>query len=133
MADLAQYRAPLLDNPVNSATDLLKSKWQDCNHLIDLSFYDQYISIIHMAAIIALRRFLPSLTTKKSLLVRMAQNQARASSTLLVDSGGKYSFLKKLGLKADNDGVFSGKWGGRGEVILCLGCRILHLNVVYVF
>ncbi|XP_072051343.1 alpha-aminoadipic semialdehyde dehydrogenase-like [Amphiura filiformis] len=68
-----------------------------------------------MAAMIAFRRVFPTL--KKSLLIRMAQNQTRAASTLLVDSGGKYSFLKELGIAADNDGVFTGKWGGRGEVM----------------
>ncbi|KAK3727971.1 hypothetical protein QZH41_015917, partial [Actinostola sp. cb2023] len=28
-----------------------------------------------------------------------------------------YSFIKDLGLKEDNDGVFNGAWGGNGEVI----------------
>lgn len=29
---------------------------------------------------------------------------------------GKYAWLKDLGLKAENDGVFNGTWRGRGEV-----------------
>jgi aldehyde dehydrogenase family 7 protein A1 len=28
----------------------------------------------------------------------------------------KYSFIKDLGLKADNDGVFNGTWGATGKV-----------------
>ena len=39
------------------------------------------------------------------------------SSSYLVDSSdSKYAFLKDLGLQTVNDGVFNGKWGGRGEV-----------------
>jgi hypothetical protein len=30
----------------------------------------------------------------------------------------KYSFLKELGLKEVNDGVYNGKWFGSGEVSL---------------
>ena len=29
-----------------------------------------------------------------------------------------YSFIKDLGLKEDNDGVFNGAWGGNGEVCI---------------
>lgn len=35
--------------------------------------------------------------------------------TLLIDEA-KYSWLKDLGLKAENDGVFNGSWGGKGQV-----------------
>lgn len=38
---------------------------------------------------------------------------------LLIDEA-KYSWLKDLGLKAENDGVFNGKWGGKGEVSLTI-------------
>lgn len=40
--------------------------------------------------------------------------QVRMVSYLVDDP--KYSFLKELGLKAENPGVFDGKWGGSGEV-----------------
>lgn len=39
----------------------------------------------------------------------------RLSSSYLVNNP-EYSFLKDLGLEADNNGVFNGKWGGSGEV-----------------
>ncbi|XP_031563768.1 alpha-aminoadipic semialdehyde dehydrogenase-like [Actinia tenebrosa] len=38
------------------------------------------------------------------------------SEDLLINKE-KYSFIKDLGLKADNDGVFNGSWGATGEVI----------------
>lgn len=37
--------------------------------------------------------------------------------TLLIEEE-KYAWLKDLGLKAENDGVFNGKWSSRGEVSL---------------
>ncbi|MGH0121526.1 UNVERIFIED_CONTAM: hypothetical protein FKN15_001501 [Acipenser sinensis] len=37
-------------------------------------------------------------------------------STLLINQP-KYSWLKELGLKEENDGVYNGTWGGKGEVI----------------
>ncbi|XP_043199394.1 alpha-aminoadipic semialdehyde dehydrogenase-like [Amphibalanus amphitrite] len=40
------------------------------------------------------------------------------SSSYLVDNkDAKYEFLRDLGLQSVNDGVFNGKWGGRGEVV----------------
>lgn len=36
--------------------------------------------------------------------------------TLLIDEA-KYSWLKDLGLKAENDGVFNGSWGGKGQTV----------------
>ena len=39
--------------------------------------------------------------------------------SLLIDEA-KYSWLKDLGLKAENDGVFNGSWGGKGEVFVLL-------------
>jgi len=36
-------------------------------------------------------------------------------SRLLIDES-KYSWLRDLGLKADNPGVFYGAWGGQGQV-----------------
>ena len=38
------------------------------------------------------------------------------NGSLLIDEP-KYSWLKELGLKAENDGVFNGSWGGKGQVI----------------
>ena len=38
-------------------------------------------------------------------------------SNLMINEG-KYAWLKDLGLKAENDGVFNGTWCGRGEVRL---------------
>ena len=43
----------------------------------------------------------------------------RLSSTCLINDP-EYSFLKDLGLEADNLGVFNGKWGGNGEVIFLI-------------
>ena len=39
-----------------------------------------------------------------------------SSSGLLIDDP-KYSWLKDLGLSSKNDGVYTGQWGGSGEVI----------------
>ncbi|XP_067886042.1 alpha-aminoadipic semialdehyde dehydrogenase isoform X2 [Heterodontus francisci] len=39
-----------------------------------------------------------------------------AMSTLLIQQPS-YAWLKELGLKEDNHGVFNGSWGGRGEVV----------------
>ena len=44
----------------------------------------------------------------------MARNYS-AMSGLLIENP-KYGWLKELGLSADNKGVFSGEWGGNGEV-----------------
>ena len=40
---------------------------------------------------------------------------AAAMSTLLINQP-KYAWLKELGLAEDNDGVYHGTWGGKGEV-----------------
>lgn len=53
----------------------------------------------------ALRRKLCSLTIR----------QTAAMSTLLINQT-KYSWLKELGLSEENDGVYNGTWGGKGEV-----------------
>ncbi|KAJ6669660.1 hypothetical protein lerEdw1_000209 [Lerista edwardsae] len=37
-------------------------------------------------------------------------------STLLINQP-RYAWLKELGLKEDNEGVYNGSWGGRGEVV----------------
>ncbi|XP_072272118.1 alpha-aminoadipic semialdehyde dehydrogenase [Pyxicephalus adspersus] len=39
-----------------------------------------------------------------------------AMSSLLINKP-QYSFLKELGLKEENDGVYNGTWGGRGEMV----------------
>lgn len=56
---------------------------------------------------IALRKKLCSLTIR----------QTAAMSTLLINQP-KYAWLKELGLSEDNDGVYNGTWGGKGEVRL---------------
>uniref|UniRef100_A0A8B9L2C0 aldehyde dehydrogenase (NAD(+)) n=1 Tax=Astyanax mexicanus TaxID=7994 RepID=A0A8B9L2C0_ASTMX len=43
-----------------------------------------------------------------------------AMSTLLINQP-KYAWLKELGLSEDNDGVYNGTWGGKGEVSLEMG------------
>ncbi|XP_018427215.1 PREDICTED: alpha-aminoadipic semialdehyde dehydrogenase isoform X2 [Nanorana parkeri] len=42
--------------------------------------------------------------------------QLAAMSSLLVQQP-QYSWLKELGLKEENDGVYNGTWGGKGEVV----------------
>jgi len=42
------------------------------------------------------------------------------ASYLVESDDSKYAFLKDLGLQTVNDGVFNGKWGGRGELITSL-------------
>ncbi|XP_064412361.1 alpha-aminoadipic semialdehyde dehydrogenase [Latimeria chalumnae] len=39
-----------------------------------------------------------------------------AAMSLLI-SNPQYAWLKELGLKEENDGVYNGRWGGRGEVV----------------
>lgn len=62
-----------------------------------------------------------SITRRESLRV-FGQNgriffRSMSGSSYLVDSSdSKYAFLKELGLQTVNDGVYNGKWGGRGEV-----------------
>ena len=38
---------------------------------------------------------------------------------LLIDEP-EFSWLRELGLKAENDGVYNGSWKGRGEVCLSM-------------
>ncbi|XP_078718248.1 alpha-aminoadipic semialdehyde dehydrogenase isoform X1 [Lampetra fluviatilis] len=39
-----------------------------------------------------------------------------AMASLLIEQP-KYAWLKELGLRAENDGVYNGVWGGRGELV----------------
>ena len=39
----------------------------------------------------------------------------RSMSSLLIENE-KYSWLRELGLAAENPGVYAGKWSGSGEV-----------------
>lgn len=41
-------------------------------------------------------------------------------STLLINQA-QYAWLKELGLREENEGVYNGSWGGRGEVCGCAG------------
>ena len=47
-------------------------------------------------------------------VLRNSRNYSSMSG-LLIDEP-KYSWLKELGLSADNDGVYTGAWGANGEV-----------------
>uniref|UniRef100_A0A4W5LPM4 aldehyde dehydrogenase (NAD(+)) n=1 Tax=Hucho hucho TaxID=62062 RepID=A0A4W5LPM4_9TELE len=49
-------------------------------------------------------------------LLTISYQQSAAMSTLLINQP-KYAWLKELGLSEDNDGVYNGNWGGKGEVI----------------
>ncbi|MEE6507779.1 hypothetical protein FKM82_030702 [Ascaphus truei] len=46
--------------------------------------------------------------------------QAARMSTLLINKP-QYSWLKELGLKEENEGVYNGTWGGKGEESLEMG------------
>lgn len=48
---------------------------------------------------------------------------SKQDGKLLIDEE-KYGWLKDLGLKGENDGVFNGTWGGKGEVKLSLHCLL---------
>lgn len=55
-------------------------------------------------------------TVKASKLSRLWSRPAALMSTLLIHHP-QYAWLQDLGLREDNEGVFNGSWGGRGEVI----------------
>ncbi|KAJ8261496.1 hypothetical protein COCON_G00172190 [Conger conger] len=67
-----------------------------------------------------MQRFIP-LTIARHWAIRkklpsLCHRQVAAMSTLLINQS-KYSWLKELGLQEENDGVYNGTWGGKGEVI----------------
>uniref|UniRef100_A0A670JM74 Alpha-aminoadipic semialdehyde dehydrogenase n=1 Tax=Podarcis muralis TaxID=64176 RepID=A0A670JM74_PODMU len=49
--------------------------------------------------------------------VRSASAASSASMSTLLISQGRYSWLQELGLREENEGVYNGSWGGRGEVV----------------
>ncbi|XP_040825402.1 alpha-aminoadipic semialdehyde dehydrogenase isoform X3 [Ochotona curzoniae] len=49
-------------------------------------------------------------------LLRPLNRPAAFMSTLLIHQP-QYAWLKELGLRKENEGVYNGSWGGRGEVI----------------
>ncbi|XP_001362189.2 alpha-aminoadipic semialdehyde dehydrogenase [Monodelphis domestica] len=49
-------------------------------------------------------------------ILRVWNKPAAFMSTLLINQP-QYSWLKDLGLKEENEGVYNGTWGGRGEVV----------------
>ena len=52
---------------------------------------------------------------------RVALARSYTSSSLLINqSESKYQFLKDLGIKEQNPGVFDGEWKGSGEVSISL-------------
>ncbi|CAH1254137.1 alpha-aminoadipic semialdehyde dehydrogenase-like [Branchiostoma lanceolatum] len=56
--------------------------------------------------------------TRQALVIRSSLSHYRrlSSASMLIEQE-KYSWLKQLGLSAENKGVFNGEWGGRGEVV----------------
>lgn len=54
-------------------------------------------------------------TLKASKLSRPWSRPAALMSTLLIHHP-QYAWLQDLGLREENDGVYNGNWGGRGEV-----------------
>ncbi|KAB0392348.1 hypothetical protein E2I00_014096 [Balaenoptera physalus] len=53
---------------------------------------------------------------RKSKLTGPLNRPAAFMSTLLINQP-QYAWLKELGLREENEGVYNGSWGGRGEVI----------------
>ncbi|XP_072778359.1 uncharacterized protein [Taeniopygia guttata] len=51
-----------------------------------------------------------------ALLPRAGSPPAAAMSTLLI-SQERYAWLRELGLREENPGVYNGRWGGRGQVV----------------
>ena len=49
-------------------------------------------------------------------------------SGLLIEDKS-YSWLKDLGIEAENNGVFNGKWGGRGEVRKTFFCTRVDTKI----
>ena len=63
-----------------------------------------------------LSRLLPS---------RLAFSRASSSSSSLLINDSKYQFLRDLGLKENNAGVFDGEWKGSGEVSPVVWCGVM--------
>uniref|UniRef100_A0A8D0HDH6 Alpha-aminoadipic semialdehyde dehydrogenase n=1 Tax=Sphenodon punctatus TaxID=8508 RepID=A0A8D0HDH6_SPHPU len=53
---------------------------------------------------------------RKRILTSCCRPAASFMSTLLINQP-QYAWLKELGLKEENEGVYNGTWGGRGEVV----------------
>ncbi|XP_036264946.1 alpha-aminoadipic semialdehyde dehydrogenase isoform X2 [Pipistrellus kuhlii] len=53
---------------------------------------------------------------RRSELLRPRSRPAALMSTLLI-AQPQYAWLQELGLREENEGVYNGSWGGRGEVI----------------
>lgn len=66
-----------------------------------------------MQRVLTLR--LARLFTQRNKLLPSVRTSAPNMSTLLINQP-EYNWLKELGLKEDNDGVYNGSWGGQGEV-----------------
>lgn len=65
-------------------------------------------------------RLLCVYVARKSKLTGPLSRPAAFMSTLLINQP-QYAWLKELGLREDNEGVYNGSWGGRGEVCGCPG------------
>nr|XP_023404448.1 alpha-aminoadipic semialdehyde dehydrogenase isoform X3 [Loxodonta africana] len=55
-------------------------------------------------------------TAKRSKSLGLWSRPAAFMSTLLINEP-QYVWLKELGLREENEGVYNGSWGGRGEVV----------------
>ena len=74
-----------------------------------------------MAAVVYLRACQRVVANHHRLsLFRSSRNYSAMSGLLIEDP--KYSWLKELGLAAQNEGVYTGVWGATGDVSLQLFC-----------
>uniref|UniRef100_A0A8C4WBE0 Uncharacterized protein n=1 Tax=Gopherus evgoodei TaxID=1825980 RepID=A0A8C4WBE0_9SAUR len=60
-------------------------------------------------------------------ILASCKRPAAFMSTLLINQP-QYAWLKDLGLKEENEGVYNGIWGGRGEVGLFSTCISLAIR-----
>uniref|UniRef100_A0A6B2FEG8 Alpha-aminoadipic semialdehyde dehydrogenase n=1 Tax=Bothriechis nubestris TaxID=1766655 RepID=A0A6B2FEG8_9SAUR len=54
---------------------------------------------------------------RKSVSFTASCNRPAAFMSTLLINQGQYAWLKELGLREENEGVYNGSWGGRGEVV----------------
>lgn len=58
---------------------------------------------------------------RKSVSFTASCNRPAAFMSTLLINQAQYAWLKELGLREENEGVYNGSWGGRGEVGLQRG------------
>ncbi|KAM6475438.1 alpha-aminoadipic semialdehyde dehydrogenase [Liasis olivaceus] len=54
---------------------------------------------------------------RKSVSLIASRNRPAAFMSTLLINQAQYAWLKELGLREENEGVYNGSWGGRGEVV----------------